>query len=296
MVVNGLGETECASLMNDTGLNPSVGHDDCTDLGILNDCLVGSEIEELEKADYCDWKEFTEGLLKNLWTMFEAFKCAVCGIWTNIHSLTTRMNNAEADIDDLEDRATELCRLVDQSLSPVLTAYGTLPLTDDTSRRCGTVTAKVIQKPNDGTLNPYTKKSQNVGIKYAKMVRTSCSSDEQEMLEWILPDTFMYELASGASDGDLLWKITKTEAQSILGMSDFLWTTFTQSNWTWDETKLAPSHQIAWLQLGVGIHGLTTDEMGVFFLGCTAPNDAIIADQTMNPISSASARLYRHTI
>ena len=32
LIVNGFGDTECASLKNNTGLSPSSGNDDCTDL------------------------------------------------------------------------------------------------------------------------------------------------------------------------------------------------------------------------------------------------------------------------
>lgn len=87
LAVNGFDETMCTSLKNDTGLKPSVGHNDCTDLENLNDCLVGNMAEELEDYDTCDWKEFMRNFIPNLWTNLKAIGCAICGIWTNIHNL-----------------------------------------------------------------------------------------------------------------------------------------------------------------------------------------------------------------
>lgn len=85
LAVNGWTDIEHASFQNDTGLNPSSGNNDCTDLKTLNDCLIGSESEELERVDYCDWKDFTNGLISNIHTMFSAVRSAICGLWTNIH-------------------------------------------------------------------------------------------------------------------------------------------------------------------------------------------------------------------
>ena len=40
-VLNGVTENVENSLKNNTGFNPSSGHDDCQDLNDANDCLVG---------------------------------------------------------------------------------------------------------------------------------------------------------------------------------------------------------------------------------------------------------------
>lgn len=99
-VVNGITETECTSLGNDTGLSPSSGHNDCTDLNNINDCLVGNMDEELEAYDVCDWKEFMHKFIPNVWTTIKSIICAICGIWTYIHcfysafgKLVTAINN-----------------------------------------------------------------------------------------------------------------------------------------------------------------------------------------------------------
>ena len=87
LIVNGLGEDECTSLKNNTGLVASNGHDDCTDLDKLNDCLVGNLSAAIEPLEVCDWKGFTKHLLLNIWTVLKAFNCSMCGIWTNIINL-----------------------------------------------------------------------------------------------------------------------------------------------------------------------------------------------------------------
>ena len=66
LIVNGLGETECTSLKNNTGLNPSNANDDCTDLENLNDCLVGNMEQEIDAYDVCEWKEFMKQFIPNV--------------------------------------------------------------------------------------------------------------------------------------------------------------------------------------------------------------------------------------
>lgn len=83
----GLTDNECASLGNDTGLNPSSGNNDCTDLNNMNDCLVGNTQEEVDAYEVCDWKQFMKLFIGNVWTVLKGIICAICGIWTNIHNL-----------------------------------------------------------------------------------------------------------------------------------------------------------------------------------------------------------------
>ena len=87
LIVNGFDDDMCQSLGNDTGLVASSGHDDCTDLNNLNDCLIGNQEEEVELYEVCDWKTFMKQFIPNLWTTLKAMICAICSIWTNIHCL-----------------------------------------------------------------------------------------------------------------------------------------------------------------------------------------------------------------
>lgn len=92
-VVNGLGDTECASLQNNTGLNPSSGNDDCEDLNNLNDCLVGNMAAEVDAYDVCDWKTFMKKFIPNVWTTLKAIICAICGLWKKVDCNTDSINN-----------------------------------------------------------------------------------------------------------------------------------------------------------------------------------------------------------
>lgn len=81
LVVNGFSDEMCASLANNTGLNPSDSNDSNTDLHNLNDCLVGNEEAEVELFEVCDWKEFMRQFIPNVWTTLKAIICSLDGAW-----------------------------------------------------------------------------------------------------------------------------------------------------------------------------------------------------------------------
>lgn len=83
-VQNGVTDNVCASLKNNTGFNPSSGHDDCTDLHNANDCLVGNMEDEIEAYDVCDWKEYMKKFVPNVWTTLKAIICSICGLWIKL--------------------------------------------------------------------------------------------------------------------------------------------------------------------------------------------------------------------
>lgn len=93
LFTNGLTDAMCTSLKNDTGLKSSSGHNDCEDLTDMNDCLIGNLDAELEKYEVCDWKTFMHQFIPNLYTTLAAYKCAICGLWSNVHSLWSTLNS-----------------------------------------------------------------------------------------------------------------------------------------------------------------------------------------------------------
>lgn len=95
LIVNGFTDTECSSLQNDTGLNPSSGHNDCTDLNNLNDCLVGNQASDVDLYEVCDWKTFMKQFIPNLWTTLKGIICAICGVWTNIHNIWSQIEKLQ---------------------------------------------------------------------------------------------------------------------------------------------------------------------------------------------------------
>lgn len=78
----GLTSTEVTSLQNNTGLNPSSGNDDCTDLNNMNDCLIGNMETEVDAYEVCDWKTFMKKHIANLWTVLKGIIASICGLWT----------------------------------------------------------------------------------------------------------------------------------------------------------------------------------------------------------------------
>lgn len=94
-VVNGLTNTEIASLKNNTGLSPSNGNDDCTDLNNMNDCLIGNMEDEIEFYDVCDWKDYMKKFVDNGWTLFAAIIAAICGLWSTFADILRRLAKLE---------------------------------------------------------------------------------------------------------------------------------------------------------------------------------------------------------
>lgn len=101
LACNGFDDAMCTSLQNDTGLVASSGHNDCTDLNNLNDCLVGNQEAEVDLYEVCDWKAFMKQFIPNLWTTLKAIICAICGIWTNIHNLWNKISEILSNIERL---------------------------------------------------------------------------------------------------------------------------------------------------------------------------------------------------
>lgn len=85
-VLNGVTETVVASLKNNTGINPAltVLHDNCEDLNMLNDCLVGRMGDEVKAYDNCDWKEFMGKFIPNNYELLKAMIANECGIWSTM--------------------------------------------------------------------------------------------------------------------------------------------------------------------------------------------------------------------
>lgn len=109
-VANGVTSTECTSLAADTGLNPNLTpkHNDATDLHTMNDCLIGRQAGELEEYNVCDWQDFMEKFIANLYEMLKGIICALGGVWTHIHSLLTRVSGLETRMTSVEGRVTTL--------------------------------------------------------------------------------------------------------------------------------------------------------------------------------------------
>lgn len=200
-------ETMCNSLKNDTGLNPTLNpvHRDCEDLELMNDCLIGRPDADLEKYDSCEWRKFMHKYIPNLHTMFNAFNCAICGIWSNIHSLWTQLNAAVNRIEDLEDRVDDLCQLLSQQMNQNMDTYGIL-----TGTGWGDVTAFTGGEINTisgspALLHPATDYWDGVGFWYKKSQFRNCDG-EVKTYEWFQPYLREYSYNTQVQFNDCFYK------------------------------------------------------------------------------------------
>lgn len=92
MVINGIGEDECTSLKNNTGIVPDSGDNDEASLNDINDCLIGNLMTDISDFDSCDWQEFMSKYMPNEWTTNKAIICAIAGLWENMNQLWDAVN------------------------------------------------------------------------------------------------------------------------------------------------------------------------------------------------------------
>lgn len=121
-VANGMTNTERTSLKNDTGLNPSNGNNDCTDLKNMNDCLLGNAQKDVSRYEVCDWKTFMQKYTPNVWSVLDGTIAAICGLWTNIHNLWKKVNQHDCEIQYLYTGTSFKIKETEQSDSAYIVA------------------------------------------------------------------------------------------------------------------------------------------------------------------------------
>lgn len=105
---NGVTDAVCNSLKNDTGLDASNGHNNCTDMDNATKCLIGNMVDELERYDTCTWKKFMKIFLTNLFAILNAINCSLCGVWVNIHNLWADIARIWAAIQEINNKITNI--------------------------------------------------------------------------------------------------------------------------------------------------------------------------------------------
>lgn len=116
--VNGVTDKVCNYLKNNTGLGGQ--SDNCTDLALANDCLIGQMRKELAAYDTCDWQTFMKKYIGNDHTMNAAENCAICAIddnlkeiWCWLEHLTTATKSYSIRAYDDEGHAINGFRIAD---------------------------------------------------------------------------------------------------------------------------------------------------------------------------------------
>lgn len=102
-VANGVTNNICNSLKNNTGFNPALSkkHENCDDLSDANDCLIGNMVDEVERFDVCDWKDYARLFAANTYNVLKAMICSECGIWANIKNIWTSIENISTTLNNL---------------------------------------------------------------------------------------------------------------------------------------------------------------------------------------------------
>ncbi len=276
-IVNGVTDSVCSSLKNDTGFNPSDSNDDFEDLDLANDCLIGNMAEEIEAYHVCDWKEYMKKFVPNVWTMLKAIICALGGIWTNIKELWTF--------------SREICEKVDQIIVPTGPAYGVFPYTGTFPQYTNYTNIGTIGTKNGDPMmvvRPRTDFPDNragvlgVGVQYARKRLSKCSDGSCQMYEWVEPWFYGVEFTADVAVGDILWYCDKTSFMQATGCTDHFWWNFyrnTQSHpggggWEWTNMPMTGDHRFAWVQLIIDYERMGDNYITLVYRGCSYPTGA----------------------
>lgn len=285
-VQNGITDRECASLKNDTGLNPSLNplHTDCDDLNDVNDCLVGRMDGELEAYDVCDWKKFMHKFIPNVYETIKGIICALCGAWTKIH--------------EHDDAIEDLCIKIDNTMSPSTVPYGVTPYNDEHPNRIiGHLGEKnghpLIIIPSREDASQYFYDSTGIGIGYVKKRLRNCTDGACREYEWLVAHIYDVSLSSDVADGDILWYASKAEVQAATGFSEYLWNAYTISSWTWRDFGLS-DHRYAWIEVTVDENVMGPDYLTIVYRGTSYPNDGLSSTMRVANIGREEARVYAH--
>lgn len=145
-VTNGVTDTVCNSLANNTGLDSGNGRNDATDLHLANDCLVGRMQDEIRAYDVCDWKKFMKLFIHNVYEMFKALICTIRGVWTQISNIKSRLNSIEDGEQLLCDVTSDMLELALHRLHGVAHTKVHNGVTSDGGIMVNTVTAEFCDK------------------------------------------------------------------------------------------------------------------------------------------------------
>lgn len=276
-IVNGVTDNVCASLKNNTGFNPSDANDDCEDLDLANDCLIGNMAEEIDAYDVCDWKEYMKKFVPNVWTMFKALICAICGIWENITELWSF--------------SKDICEKVDQIVTPSARGYGVFPYTGSYPQYTNYVNIGTINSKNGSPLMEVYDRSEivtnrlgvsGVGVYYSKKELSRCSDGKCQIYEWFEPYFYDVRFTADVAIGDILWYCDKATFMEATGCTERLWWNLlknTESHpggggWLWTDMNMGTDHRFAWVQMIVDYERMGDNYITLVYRGSSYPDGA----------------------
>ena len=111
-IQNGVTSSIDTRLRNDHGFSAKSSVDtDCEALNLANDCLIGFMADEAEAYDVCDWKTWAQRFATNVHNVIDASISSICGLWTKVHNLLSRVSaleDAQSDVCDVLSGVTDL--------------------------------------------------------------------------------------------------------------------------------------------------------------------------------------------
>ena len=273
---NGVTDKVAASLADNTGFNPDleVLHENCEDLNDANDCLIGMLQREIDSYDVCDWKDFMGAYLGNNYEVLKAIIASDCGQWSNI--------------EELLEKTSTLCSLTGALVAPPVTWYGKYP-NAPAGHDLG-----VRNTSYSEFVSGRTEQFQGIGIRYGRLDVASCENTARtKVYEWIEPDIYYVDLKSGVTDGNVLWYCSKSVAQSLLNISDYLWERLRTDPFTWhefiiweDPNNNPSAGKTIGLELKVNPGSMGNNYVGIVFRGTSYPVEHTLSAKTRpGPVS-----------
>lgn len=258
-IANGVTDKVADSLAENTGFNPDleVLHENCEDLNDANDCLIGMPQKELKGFEVCDWKEFMDMYLGNNYEMLKAIIASDCGQWDKI--------------DELLDKVSSMCAMVNATIAPPITWYGVYP-NAPVGHSLG------VRNTSKTTLvSGITEQYQGIGIRYGRLDVQDCERPNRtKVFEWIEPDIYYTRINNGVNNGDVLWYVAKNIAQPLINISDYMWDRFKNDPFTWYQFIIwdgASAGKEVGLELTVNPGGMGNNYIGIVYRGTTYPKE-----------------------
>lgn len=169
----------------------------------MNDGAVSGSAKVFQYAQICDYPKLLPKAFYAIWCMFKNLIAQVC--WLT------------AKVEDLEKKYKELCNIVANIIAPNLKEILFTPTSKVEMDRAWLTQTGAINDAN-------VMRSVGVGIKWAKVERTSCDGKSKGYYEWLAPHVSWMRL-KGVRPGDVVGTLTKAELkrQTNNGFTDNLW-------------------------------------------------------------------------
>lgn len=200
-VQNGVTESICTSLGNDTGLNPENGNNSCTDMENANECLTKGLYDILDGFDLCDWKLFMSQYANNDYNMKKALICWMCGLQEQLYNL--QLQNLSIETKYMIQQATpELSVAIDRQGNFIFKYSDWIHTSGYTKVADGVITGKVdfCMKPNKDKSATY--KFNSVTIKHYSYKMTGVSAGSYPTMSIRIPNqsgTLVYSKTTSSS-------------------------------------------------------------------------------------------------